>query len=617
MTRLAADAAHEFGGISLDRGSPVHIRLDGRRIAAFKGDTVLSAVLASGVSGYGVLGDTPLGLTVRFAPLVRLPDGTVAPMDRVPVADGLSLSVLGKRRFSLRRTSSLELRLDGIGDPPWLRENPAETLTVDLLVVGGGVAGLAAAQAGAKAGMSVALAERRPRLGGDARYFGPVGDDISPSEAVATFTSDLHANGAVRIFTCAEIFARRSGTARLHQVVNGSARVVGINARQIVLATGSQQRLPVFAGNRLPGVITAIDAYELAKYYGVTTGNSAIVATQSNYGYRLAMRLRDAGVDLRRVADTRIDAHSRFIDFAKASGLTIGRGQFVWSAAPVRDGLSVTLADTGSEQLAPPIETAALIVSGAFQPDLTLWMLAGGGTQWLNGELRSRGELDGITLVGAAAGYRTMAASIASGRAAATRASTSIEDVEPGSEFESPSAPTSHAPSVPGHPAFYDSGPSLICRLPPGARPMRTSEAHAPLIGDVAACVELGVTLPADAGALAEERGAPGADLVPSDWRPPLRDRDAIPRWLEGRFGPNPVRLHLIVDGTHRFGPGALVYANTSAADPSLAVGVILDAPPDGKAGGIALMSAPAAARHDKFIVEELDGPRPARLASG
>jgi sarcosine oxidase subunit alpha len=620
MTRLAADAAHEFGGISLERGATLHFRLDGHRVPALQGDTVLSAMLASGVTGYGTFGDTPLGLTARFSPLLSLPDGTIAPMDRVLVADGVKISVVGKRRLRLRKSGSLALRIDGVGDPPWLRDSPTETLTVDLLVVGGGVAGLAAAEAGAQAGMRVMLVERRPRLGGDARYFGPVGDDVSPADAVSSYAARLRALPSVTIMTSTEAFALLGNRAHLHRVADGRASTIAVAARQVVLATGSQMRLPVFGGNRLPGILTAIDAYELAKYYGVAPGASAIVATQSNFGYRLAMRLRDAGVDVRRVADTRIDPLSRFVDFAKASGLTVGHGQFVWSAAPAKNGLSVTLADIGSEKQSPPMEADALIVGGAFQPDLRLWMLAGGGTQWGQDRLMSRGELDNIALVGAAAGYRTMKACIESGRIAVKRVVSDgppINDVEPGSDLETGDGPTPLAPATPGHPAFYDSGPSLICRVAEGARETRTRIAHAPAIGDVAASVELGVTLPADAGALAEERGAPGADLVASDWTPPTRERDPVPRWLTGRFGAEPVRLHLVMDSAHKFEPGALVYANTCASDPRRAIGVIIDAPPDDQPGGMALMSSDGAAKCDRFIVEELDGPRPARLAKG
>ncbi|HZY68653.1 MAG TPA: hypothetical protein VFE52_08700, partial [Devosia sp.] len=130
----------------------------------------------------------------------------------------------------------------------------------------------------------------------------------------------------------------------------------------------------------------------------------------------------------------------------------------------------------------------------------------------------------------------------------------------------------------------------------------------------IAASVELGLTLPADAGALAEERGAPGGDLPASDWSPPARTATGTPAWLTARFG-NSEPVHLVVDGKRRFARGALVYANTSAPDPMLAVGVIVAEAPPGDAGGQALITSAALLVTDRFIVETLDGPSPARIA--
>ena len=112
--RLPADTAHGFGGLAIDRNAPIRFRLDGRTITAFKGDTVLSAVLAAGLDTVGTFGDWPIGLTPDFAPYVALRDGTRLPMDRLLATEGLSLTTVGRRRFSFRRTSSHRLLIDGI-----------------------------------------------------------------------------------------------------------------------------------------------------------------------------------------------------------------------------------------------------------------------------------------------------------------------------------------------------------------------------------------------------------------------------------------------------------------------------------------------------------------------
>ncbi len=614
--RVPADAAHEFGGIALDRSQPLSFRLDGRRIGGFAGDTVLSAVLASGIDTYGRFGDTALALGDGFVPLATGRRGEPLPIDRLPAADGLNLTTVGRRRFSFRRSHTLGQIIDGIPEVPWLRQQPDTTLGADLLVVGGGVAGLAAADAAAQAGHSVVLVERRPWLGGDARYFGPVGDEASPEAATTDLIARLTAQPNVTVMTHAEIFALHGTTAHVHRIADGRGSVAVITATRIVLATGSIQRLPVFAGNRLPGVVSAISAYHLAKRYGVGPGHSAIVATQSNYGYRLALRLHDAGVDIRRIVDPRVNPQSRFVDFAKASGLKLAGGQFPLAAVPApRHRLHVGFANTGTALSALDLEADALIVSGPFQPDLTLWMLAGGGTQWTDGKLLARGQVEHVALAGSAAGYRSMAACLASGRGAVSglfgATPEPVADTEIGAPYETPEAATTIAPPAAGAPAFLDSGVSLLVRPDTGVKPVRTAHAQAPSLGDVAASVELGLTLPADAGAVAEERGAPGGDLAASDWTPPAGSATSPPAWLAKRFGGDTQAVRLIVDGRRRFARGALVYSNTTPPDPLLAIGVIES---EGDPGGIALISSKALRITDRFIVETLDGPSPARI---
>lgn len=617
--RLAADAAHQFGGIELDRGKPLSFRLDGRKIAGFAGDTVLSAALAAGVDAYGLFGRTALGLGERFAPLVTAKRGDPLPMERTPAIDGFDLTTVGpKAAFSVGQPHSLRHRLDDLADPPWLRAKPETTLTAELLVIGGGVAGLAAADAAAAEGRSVILVERRPWLGGDARYFGAVGDDETPEALTTRLAARLAACAAATILTRAEVFAFSGDTATLHQVdITGAmprGRVVAIAAQRIVVATGATQRLPVFPGNRAPTVTSAIAVYHLAKRYGVTRGASAVVATQGNYGYRLALRLHDAGVSVSRVIDTRIAPQSRFIDFAKATGLTLGSGQIPLSASREHFTFGHTAGQSGSTAF----DAAQLVVSGTWQPDLALWMLAGGAVRWSSerAALVAAGHLDRIALAGSASNYRSLRACAESGRVAQAALfgakREQIVDEEPGTSLETPDALTPSAPLSAELPSFLDSGRSLALRPTPVKARSAPARPHALTLADVAASVELGLTAPADAGTIAEERGAPGADLEASAWRPAAPTAPAAePVFLTRRFGDEPVRRQLVVDGRRKFQIGTLVYKVDATRDPEHAIGVIVE---EAAIGGVALLSR-SAARIDRFIVEMAAGPSPARVA--
>ena len=516
--RLAADAAHQFGGIDLDRSKPLSFKLDGIRIDGFAGDTVLSAVLAAGIDTYGTYGGVPMALTDRFGPLVASKRGAPLPMDRLPALDGVDLTSVGERgRLSVRQPHSLRHILDRLDEPGWLRAAPDATLSADLLVVGGGVTGLAAAQSAAMAGRTVIVAERRPWFGGDARYFGPVGDEDTPELVTARLLDWLATNTNVTLLGRTEAFGLQGPRAMLHQIemVEGAARgrVVAVAASRVLLATGATQRLPVFPGNRLPGVLPAIFAYHLAKRYGVAQGDSAVVATQGNTGYRLALRLSDAGVAIRRVVDTRINAQSRFIDFAKAGGLTLASGQIPLAAQSGR----FTFAPTTGTGASVNVDASHLVVAGGWQPDLTLWMQTGGSVHWSNerAALIATGQIDHIGLAGSAVGYRSMKACIASGRAAQAAvfgdSMTDVEDAETGTALETPDAPTPMSAHASDLPSFLDAGRSLAVR--PSAVPSRKAlpRSQAISLADAAASVELQLIAPGDAGAIAEERGAPGS----------------------------------------------------------------------------------------------------------
>jgi sarcosine oxidase subunit alpha len=615
--RLAADAARQFGGIELDRSKPLSFRLDGRKIDGFAGDTVLSAVLAAGIHTYGTYYGAPVGLSERLAPLVQAKAGPPLPMARLLARDGMELGTVGApRRLRRRQDNSLGHVLDTRDDPPWRRAQPETSLETDLLVIGGGVAGLAAAETAARAGRKVVLVERRPWFGGDARYFGSVGEDETPEALVARLLAALTQSPNATLLRQAEAFALSGRSATVHQVEQDGdmprARVIRVTGQQVVLATGATQRLPVFPGNRLPSVMTSVEAYHLAKRYGVTRGASAVVTTQSNFGYRVAMRLNDAGIEVRRIFDPRINPQSRFIDFAKASGLTVGNGQLPVAAAPGR----ATIGHTEGALAAATLDAAMLIVGGTWQPDLTLWMVAGGNVRWSAEQhaMVSTGPLDHVALAGSAGGYRAMTACVQSGVAAeAALFGDAVEPVaesEIASAFETGEAPTTIAPPSDSSFSFLDAGQSLAVRPNPGSEAKPAPEAHALSLADVAACVELGLVVAADAGAVAEERGAPGGDLKASDWAPPpLPPRDGVPAWLTGRFGDAPVRVHLGVDANRKFETGALVYPVGDRLTPDRAVGVILE---PASPGGIALLDR-AVAEGDRFIVELAAGPSPAR----
>lgn len=647
--RLPADAKHGFGGAAIDRGKPLSFRFNGQPVEAFEGDTVLSALLAAGIETAGMWHGEPVALDERFSPPIALrakagtPDAAMA-MDRTPAVGGADLVALGphERPLSLDRSApwlarllhhashSAERRLDDprLIEGTWLRATPLDLLEADAIVVGGGVAGMSAALATSG---KVVLIERRTTLGGDARFFGTIGDEEPPDELIARLASRIAGTASITVLTSAEAFALSGNRLRVHQVLveNGAltARVMRLTAPRIVLATGAAERLPVFPGNRAPRVTGAVAAFHRAERFGVWQGHSAILATPHNFGYRLALLASDAGVDVQRVTDSRTAPQSRFVDFCKASGITLASGLSPRAADPAPQGngaLSVTFGVTieGAAGSTETIPTDHLIAAGNWQPRLALWLMGGGRAAYdpRHSWLGARGGLDGIAVVGAAAGYRGTAACVRSGEQAV---SSSGETPEPISDpqidaiFETPPGITPIAPWRAGRGAsFLDGGLSFALRpqqLRKDAPVLTPGQIYSLSIGDVVAAVELGSIPVADAGAIAEERSV-GGELADTGWRPATTAPAAaaptdIPAYLHGRFGARPQVVVLLPGDQRNLEPGCLIYPSSDLGDPLVAVGVVLGQPPGVAIGARAVVARAVVAEGIALFVRDTSGP--------
>lgn len=632
--RLGIDRQHHLQGSAIDRDRPLQFRLDGRVISGFAGDTVMSAVLASGIDSIGQRGGVPLALSLRHAPTISFAalaadHQRTLPMERTPATDGVDYVTTARKfrsnplaRLLARGSRSLNIDLDRADAlaRPWIGSPAEPDPAADMVVVGGGVAGLSAALAAAKRGLRVALIEAAPRLGGTLRLFGTQEGEQTPDEAIARLTTSVAQTDAITVLTSAEVFALRPGGVRLHQVemLEGTptGRVVDIRAPHIVLATGSLERLPVFPGNRLPGVIGALEAYELAQLYGVWAGTSALVATSSSPAYRLAMLATDAGITVPRIIDSRPHPQSRFIEFSRAYGITQAAGTIIAAAspAPKRRGLMVLpqLSMGRLSRAEVPLPIDRLVVCGGWQPDLTLWHMAGGESAWnaTRARLEPRGGPVGIALAGSAGGWLSRSACTASGSDAVDallgRQRRAVEErlIDPIYETPDAPAPLGDVPDEVAPPAYLDAGWRHIERprlkasrwpawLPFAPAPPGWSLADTPQpldIADIAAGVQLGAIPAASAGIVAQERvamvviegGGASAAGLPAAPLPPLYLRDRYQGAALWLVAPTEARVLDV---------GALIYRDADETDPLKAIGVVVRIV-DGKA--VALIAGQA-----------------------
>ncbi|MGV8855318.1 MAG: FAD-dependent oxidoreductase [Devosia sp.] len=619
--RLTVATAGPFAGGAIDRNRPLQFRLNGRTLDGFVGDTVLSAALAAGIDSVGQRGHSPLALSTRCAPAIiatalAADQQRALAMERTLATDGAEYLTLAPRRgrgaialahgLAGARTT-LGLDLAQAMPLPWLGTIGAVETPADLIVVGGGVAGMSAAVAAQQAGLSVILLEASPRLGGCARLFGALAGEETAEASLRRLGTAMAGADGIIVVTHASVFAARPGAIRVHITDRAgsmpSARVVDLHARHIVLATGSCERLPLFAGNRLPGTVGVREAHDLAEDYGVWCGASALLATSSNVAYRLAMLAADAGIAVPRIIDARPQPQSRFIEFSKAYGITQAAGTIVADARPAPQGRGLAVAprlmveDFSRDEAV--LTADRLVVCGGWQPDLELWHMAGGESVWngLAGRLEAGPGPAGLVLAGNAAGHQGLHACLTSGQAAINqllgRPHQGVHEFSVDPIYETPDAPTPVASA--GTPAaaacFLDAGRHGVERPPESAAPPPAwrffarsrrpwsldGVPQALAAADVAACVQLGLVGPAAAGLVARERVAmvtmkAGGSAEPSQSAvAPL-----LPAFLAGRFGAAAQLWRIKPDEARQLQPGALIHSNSDASDPAEAIGVVL-----------------------------------------
>lgn len=609
--RLPATTGKGLSGAHIDRSRPIRFTINGRVTPGFQGDTVLSALLAAGVDTIGTYAGQPLGLRASAAPAIayaakgNAPEHAL-PMERTPARDGAEYRIIAEgptpglfaRLFQPGRTLGLSLDTPNSLVRPWRSIRGQEAEPTDLIVVGGGVAGMAAALAGAHAGLKVTLIEASPHLGGHSGLFGTQDGESTPEENAAALATEVAANHTIRVLTHAEVFAIGEGIVRAHQLdISGErveGQVVDLPARHIILATGAFERLPVLPGNRLPGIVGAQDAFELAYRYGIWPGQSWLLATSGNPAYRLATLLAESGTTLDRILDGRDHASSRYIEFCKAYGFRQFPGTVPLAVTPGPAGrLSVELPH------GEPTCVDRLVLCGGWQPDLTLWHLAGGQSRWniRRERLEPIGEVPGLVLAGSAAGHFTRRGCVTSGIHAVDRLlgrpGLGVDDPVIDAFYETPDrqmhvGDSENAPA----PTYLDADNTLMLRPAPPPRrrwtsifrgprsgPVRVlSEAPQPLsIGAICAGVGIGLIPPESAGVVAQERVA----LVPltraEPTRPPASENMAtVPTYLADRFGPDAAVKTLRHDPSRQLGSGALIFEGEDVTDPRRAVGVVL-----------------------------------------
>ena len=448
------------GGL-IDRAKPVGFRFQGRDYSGFEGDTLASALLANDVRlmgrsfkyhrPRGVLSagsEEPNALvTLRQTPNIRatvqeIYDGLDARAqnyagslraDALAINDWLSpflgagfyyKTFMWPRSFWEKLYEPVIRRAAGLGALSGARDHDLHDKAwayCDLLVIGGGPAGLMAALIAGRAGRDVVLADEDFILGGRLNVDGGVSDPDWHARTIA----ELESLPNVRVMRRTTVTGAYDGGTygALERVSEHMADAGGrprttfwrIVAGRAILAGGAHERPIAFPGNDRPGVMLASAVRTYVTRFGVAPGRRVVVFANNSGGIDTARALMQAGVNVGAVVtpgqslpefNCRSYAQSQIVDT---------RGRLGLSGVKVRDAQGRT----------EWLECDCLAVSAGWNPSVHLTCHMNGRPVWredIAAFVPKEGAVPGLTAVGAAEGVLSTYGALAGGAQAAKAA---------------------------------------------------------------------------------------------------------------------------------------------------------------------------------------------------
>jgi sarcosine oxidase subunit alpha len=354
------------GGSCLDRSKPLHFTFNGEALSGYAGDTLASALLANGrvLLGRSFKYHRPRGVlshgseepnalvTLRAdggrvdpntrATMEPLRDGLVAQsqnhwpslgFDVGAVADALAPIIpagfyyktfmwpasFWKKLYEpvIRAAAGLG-RAPELPDPDRYQHRHAHC---EVLIAGGGRAGLDAALVASASGKRVIVADENAQWGGR-----------SLPQDVHDLLFQLQQKPNVTLLLRTTVFGIFGHNhVGMLQHIDGAPRqrLWHVRAGEIVSAAGAHERPLVFAGNDRPGVLLADSARQYALKYGVAPGRQVVVATCGDAAYGAARDMLKAGVKVTTLIDLRPDPHVGLVRDLQALGIDVLTGQTI------------------------------------------------------------------------------------------------------------------------------------------------------------------------------------------------------------------------------------------------------------------------------------------------
>ncbi len=262
----------------------------------------------------------------------------------------------------------------------------------EVLVIGGGPAGLMAAKSAAASGARVMLIDERANLGGQLRFERYAIDGRPAVDWIKEIVAGLEAMENVFMLdrTTAFGYYDHNFIACVERVCDHlpiptehkpRQRIWNIQADQVVLATGAHEQPMVFGNNDRPNVMLANAVRAYINEYGVLPGKHAVVFTSCDDAYRTAIDLSDAGAKIEAVIDSRL-TESCYAQECRSRNMEILQGHAIVDTHGNADGVHAVDVQSLSSKKSRRINCDLVAMSNGWAPALHLFSQSGGKVVW-------------------------------------------------------------------------------------------------------------------------------------------------------------------------------------------------------------------------------------------
>jgi len=436
------------GGRLIDRSKSVEFTFDSKRLNGYEGDTLASALLANNqrLVGRSFKYHRPRGI-VASGPeepnaLVGLGAGSkFEPNQRATTTELFA----GLHSKSQNAWPSLEFDIGGINRimsrvfpagfyyktfifprfawkhifEPFIRkaaglgaaptEKDADKYEyfyahVDVLIIGGGSSGLAAALEVGRSGAKVLVLEQKNTWGGRAPVDGVVINNEKSEEWINKTLAELESMPNVSlknrtmgagVYDHGWATGYESLTDHMPSKVGPRQRLWRIRATRILTTTGAIERPLSFAGNDLPGVMLAGSVRDYIVDFGTSCGDIMVLATNNDDAYRTAIAQCEVGLKVAIILDARSNVTGELPNKARSMGIRVETGMAISKVKGSKgvSGVSICL-QAGEGIPIEEIKCDVVAMSGGWSPIVHLWSHCGGKLNWDNENAMFRPDAD-------------------------------------------------------------------------------------------------------------------------------------------------------------------------------------------------------------------------------